>query len=162
MYFEFARDNFLRRTAEPHHASDLHERFESALRNTATTWQQTVERRLCRLGVSRVCWMTIAAASRSSTPLSQSNLADMLAISRASMVHTIDRLVKDGLLKRESAASNRRLKRIVVTDAGLHLYFLAMDEMAAARRKILAIIDLENIVHMTELLEALQESLRPS
>jgi MarR family transcriptional regulator for hemolysin len=160
MYFEFARDNSLRMTAKPHHASDLHERFERALRNTAMTWQQAVERRLRRLGVSRVCWMTIAAASQSSTLLSQSNLADMLAISRASMVQTIDRLVKDGLVKRESPASNRRLKRIVVTDAGMHLYFLARDEMAAARREMLAIIDLEKLVHLTELLETLQEPLR--
>ena len=162
MYFEFARDNSLRMTAEPPQASDLHERFECALRNSAMTWRQAVERRLRRLGVSRVCWMTIAAASQSSTPLSQANLADMLAISRASMVRTIDRLVKDGLVKRESPASDRRLKRIVVTDAGMHLYFLVRDEMAAARREMLAIVDLEKLVHLTELLETLQRPLRPS
>jgi MarR family transcriptional regulator, transcriptional regulator for hemolysin len=162
MHFEFARDNRVRMTAEPSHASDLYERFESALRNTATTWRQALERRLRRLGVSRVCWMTIAAASRSRAPLSQSNLADMLAISRASMVHTIDRLVKDGLVRRESSASDRRLKRIVVTDAGMHLYFLIKDEVAAVRRQMLAIVELEKLVHLTELLEKLQEPLRPT
>jgi MarR family transcriptional regulator, transcriptional regulator for hemolysin len=162
MYFEFARDNFLRMTGEPHHGSGLHERFERALRNAAMTWRQAIERRLRRLGVSRVCWMTIAAASQSSTPLSQSNLADMLVISRASMVHTIDRLVQDGLVKRESLASDRRLKRIVVTDAGMHLYFLVRDEMAALRGEMLAIVDLERLVQLTELLETLQEPLRPS
>jgi MarR family transcriptional regulator, transcriptional regulator for hemolysin len=162
MYFEFARDNSFRMTAEQPHASDLHERFECALRNTAMTWRQVVQRSLRRLGVSRVCWMTIAAASQSSTPPSQSNLADMLSISRASMVDTIDRLVKDGLVKRESPASDRRLKRIVVTDAGMHLYFLIRDEMAAARREMLAIVDLEKLVQLTELLETLQESVRAS
>jgi MarR family transcriptional regulator for hemolysin len=162
MYFEFARDNSLRMTAESPRAADLHERFECALRNTAMTLRQAVERRLCRLGVSRVCWMTISAASRSSTPPSQSNLAEMLAISRASMVHTIDRLVKDGLVKRESPAAGGRLKRIVVTDAGMHLYILVRDEMAAARREMLAIVDLEKLVHLTELLETLQERWRSS
>jgi MarR family transcriptional regulator, transcriptional regulator for hemolysin len=162
MYFEFASDNSLRMTAEPPHASDLHKRFECALRNTAMTWRRAVERRLRRLGLSQTCWMTIAAASQSSTPLSQANLADMLDISRASMVHTIDRLVKDGLVKRESPASDRRQKRIVVTDAGMHLYFLVRDEMAAARREMLAIVDLAKLVHLTELLEILQEPLRPS
>jgi len=162
MYFEFTRDNSLRMTAESPRACDLHERFECALRNTAVTWRQAVERRLRRLGVSRVCWMTISAASRSSTPLSQSNLAEMLAISHASMARTIDRLVKDGLVKRESPVSDRRLKRIVVTDAGMHLYFLARDEMAAARREMLAIVSLEKLVHLTELLETLQEPWRPS
>jgi MarR family transcriptional regulator for hemolysin len=159
MYFEFARDNS---TAESPRASDLHERFECALRNAAMTWRQAVERRLRRLGVSWVCWMTISAASRSSTPLSQSNLAEILAISHASMVHTIDRLVKDGLVKRESRASDRRLRRIVVTDAGMHLYFLVRGEMAAARREMLATVDLEKLVHLTKLLETLQEPWRPS
>jgi MarR family transcriptional regulator for hemolysin len=161
MYFEIARDNFLRMTAESCPASDLYERFESALRNTATIWRQAVERRLRRLGVSPVCWLTIAAASQSRAPLSQSNLADMLAISRASMVHTIDRLVKDGLVRRESSASDRRLKRIVVTDAGMHLYFLIKDEVAAVRRQMLAIVELEKLAHVTEVLEKLQEPLRP-
>jgi DNA-binding MarR family transcriptional regulator len=71
----------------------------------------------------------------------------MLAISRASIVHTIDRLVKDGLVKRETSASDRRLKRIVVTDVGMHLY-------------VLAIVELEKLVQLTELLETLQEPLR--
>jgi len=162
MFFEFARSDVLRMTGEASHASDLHERFESALRNTATTWRQAVERRLRRLGVSRVCWMTIAAAAQARTPLSQSNLADMLAISRASMVHTIDRLVRDGLVKRESSPSDRRLRRIIVTDAGMHCYFLVRDEVAAARREMLAILELEKLVHLTELLETLQKPLRPS
>jgi MarR family transcriptional regulator, transcriptional regulator for hemolysin len=162
MYFEFARDNSLRMTAQSSRASDLHERFECALRNTAMTWRQAVERRLRRLGVSRLCWMTISAASQSSTALSQSNLIEMLAISRASMAHTIDRLVKDGLVKRESPASDKRLKRIVVTDAGMHLYFLVRDEMAATRREMLAIVDLEKLANLTELLETLQEPRRTS
>jgi hypothetical protein len=41
--------------------------------------------------------MTIAAASQLRSSLSQSELADMLSISGASMVHMIDRLVTAGL-----------------------------------------------------------------
>jgi MarR family transcriptional regulator for hemolysin len=162
MFFEFARDNLLRMSGAPSQGSDLDERFESALLNTAMAWRQALERRLRRLGVSRVCWMTIAAAMQARAPLSQSILADALAVSRASMVHTIDRLVKGGLVKRESSASDRRLKRIVVTDAGAHLYSVLKDEMAAVRRQMLAIVEQEKLGHLTELLETLQEPLRPS
>jgi MarR family transcriptional regulator, transcriptional regulator for hemolysin len=162
MFFEFARDNCLRMTGESSNASSLDERFETALRNTAMAWRQAVDRRLRRSGVSRVSWMTIAAATQARSPLSQSALADTLAVSRASMVHTIDRLVRDGLVKRESSASDRRLKRIVVTDAGVHLYLLIKDEVAAIRRQMLAILEPEKLVHLTELLEKLQEPLRSS
>jgi hypothetical protein len=109
MYFEFARENSPRMTAQLPRASDLHELFECALRNTAMIWRQAVERRLRRLGVSRLCWMTISAA-----------------------------------------------------DAGMHLYFLVRDEVAAARREMLAIVDLEKLVNLTELLETLQEPRRTS
>jgi MarR family transcriptional regulator for hemolysin len=162
MYFEFGRDNFHRMSGASAHGSDLDERFESALLTTATAWRQAVERRLRRLGVSRVCWMTIAAAMQARAPLSQSALADTLAISRASMVHTIDRLAKSGLVKRESSVSDRRLKRIVVTDAGAQLYSRLKDEMAAVRRQMLAIVELAKLVHLTEVLETVQEPLRPS
>ena len=143
-------------------AFDLEERFENALRKTATAWRQAVDHRLRRLGVSRVYWMTIAAAMQARAPLSQSNLADALAMSPTSMVQTIDCMVKDGLVKRESSASDRRLRRIVVTDAGAHLYSLLKDEVAAIRRQMLAMVEMEKLVHLTELLEKLHEPLRPS
>jgi MarR family transcriptional regulator, transcriptional regulator for hemolysin len=162
MFFEFTRGNSLRMIDECRLAFDLDERFENALRNTATALRQTVDRCFRRLGVNRMSWLTIAAATQARSPLSQSALADTLAVSRASMVHTIDRLVKDGLVKRESSASDRRLKRVVVTEAGAHLYFLLRDEVATVRRQMLAIVELENLVHLTELLEKLQAPLRPS
>jgi MarR family transcriptional regulator, transcriptional regulator for hemolysin len=143
-------------------AFDLEERFENALRKTATAWRQAVDHRLRRLGVSRVYWMTIAAAMQARSPLSQSTLADALAISPTSMVQTIDCMVKDGLVKRESSASDRRLKRIVVTDAGAHLYSVLKDEVAAIRRQMLAMVELEKLIHLTDWLEKLQEPLRPS
>ena len=162
MFFEFTRGNSLRMIDESRNAFDLDERFETALRNTATAWRQAVDSRLRRLGVSRAGWLTIAAAMQARSPLSQSALADGLAISRASMVKIIDCLVKNGLVKRESSASDRRLKRIVVTEAGAHLYFLLKDEVAAVRRQMLAIVELEKLVHLTELLEKLQGPLQPA
>jgi DNA-binding MarR family transcriptional regulator len=162
MFFEFSRGNSLRMIDESRVALDLDERFENALRNTATAWRQAVDRRLRRLGVNRMSWMTIAASTQARLPLSQSALADTLAVSRASMVHTIDRLVKSGLVRRESSGSDRRRKRIVVTEAGAHLYSLLKGEVAAVRREMLAIVELEKLVHLTELLETLQEPLQPS
>jgi MarR family transcriptional regulator for hemolysin len=162
MFFEFTRGDVPRTIEETRHAQDLEERFEKALRNTEISWRRAIDHRLRRLGVSRASWMTIAVATQARSPLSQSMLADALAISRASLVKTIDRLVKDGLVKRVPSASDRRLKRIVVTEVGTHLYLLAKDEVAAIRRQMLAIVEREKIAHLTELLEKLQEPLRPS
>jgi MarR family transcriptional regulator for hemolysin len=162
MFIEFSRASSLRMIDESRHALAVDERFENALRNTAMAWRQALDRRLRRLGVSRRGWMTIAAAVQARSPLSQSNLADALTISRASMVQTIDGLVQGGFVRRESLASDRRQKRIVVTENGARLHSLLKDEVAAVRRQILSVVELEKLVQLTELLEKLQEPLRPS
>jgi DNA-binding MarR family transcriptional regulator len=155
MFFEFTRGDSLRMIDESRPAFDPEERFENALRNTALAWQQAVDRRLRRLGANRMGWMTIAAATQAASPLSQIGLADTLGVSPASMGRTIDRLVKDGLVKRERSAADRRLNRVVVTDAGMHFYLLKKDEVAAGRRELLAGVELEELVHLTEWLEKL-------
>ncbi len=83
----------------------------------------------------------------------------MLSVSGASMVRMIDRLVKDGLAMREPSISDRRVNRIVITDAGHRLYAVLKDEAAAVRRELLAGMELEKLAHLTELLEQMQSIL---
>ena len=142
-------------------ATDLAERFENALYNIARSWRHAVDRRLKYWGISMAGRMTIAAASQVRSPLSQSELADMLSVSGASMVHMIDRLVKDGLVVREPSMSDRRVNRIVITDAGHRLYAVLKDEAAAVRQELLARIELEKLAHVTELLEQIRYILEP-
>jgi len=148
-------------TEGPGNAADLAERFENALYHIARDWRHAVDRRLKYLGVSMARWMTIAAASQVRSPLSQSELADMLSISGASMVHMIDRLVTAGLVIREPSTSDRRVNRIVITDAGHRLCAELKKEAAAVRQQLLASIELEKLAHLTELLEQLQCIFRP-
>jgi MarR family transcriptional regulator for hemolysin len=140
----------------PGNATDLAERFENALYNIARSWRHAVDRRLKYLGISTAGWMALAAASQVRSPLSQSELADMVSVSGASMVHMIDRLVKDGLVIREPSLSDRRVNRIVITDAGRRLYAVLKDEAAAVRRELLASVESEKLAHLTELLEQMQ------
>jgi MarR family transcriptional regulator, transcriptional regulator for hemolysin len=145
----------------PGNATDLAQRFENALYNIARSWRHAVDRRLKYWGIGMASWMAIAAASQVRSPLSQSELAVMLSVSGASMVHMIDRLVKDGLAIREPSISDRRVNRIVITDAGHRLYAVLNDEAAAVRQELLASIELEKLAHLTELLEQLQCILQP-
>jgi MarR family transcriptional regulator for hemolysin len=140
----------------PDNAADLADRFESALHNAARGWRHAMDRRLKYFGISVAGWMTIAAASQVRSPLSQSELADMLSVSRASMVHMIDHLVKAGLVIREPSISDRRVNRIVITNAGHRVYAESKKLATAVRQQLIAGIDLEKLVHLTELLEQLQ------
>lgn len=136
--------------------SDLEERFSDALHSTSRSWRQAVDRKLKYLGVSQASWMTIAIAAKAHSPLSQSELADKLAVEGATMVAMIDRLVKAGLVVRQASTTDRRIKRIVLTDAGLKIYDKVKAEAVALRKELLANTDPKRLLIATELLEGLQ------
>jgi MarR family transcriptional regulator for hemolysin len=136
--------------------SDLEERFSDALHSTSRSWRQAVDRRLKYLGVSQASWMTIAIAAKARSPLSQSELADKLAVEGATMVAMIDRLVKAGLIVREASTADRRIKRVVLTPEGLNIYEKVKAEAAALRQELLANTDHKKLLLATELLEGLQ------
>jgi MarR family transcriptional regulator for hemolysin len=137
--------------------ADVEERFANALYGTARVWRQAIDRRLKYLGVSQASWMTIAVAAKAREPLSQSELADRLAVEGATMVAMVDRLVKAGLVKREPSTADRRIKRVVVTEAGYRLFGAVQTEAAAVRKELLSKLDPKKLEAATDLLEALQD-----
>lgn len=136
--------------------TELGERFSGALHNTSRAWRQALDRRLKYLGVSQASWMTIAMAAKAASPLSQSELADRLGVEGATMVAMVDRLVKAGLVVREPSTTDRRIKRVVLTEAGKLLYGKVLAEAAAFRKELLVDFDPKKLLVATELLESLQ------
>jgi MarR family transcriptional regulator for hemolysin len=136
--------------------SELEERFSDALHSTSRSWRQAVDRRLKHLGVSQASWMTIAIAAKARSSLSQSELADKLGVEGATMVAMIDRLVKAGLVLREASTTDRRVKRVVLTPAGLKIYEKVKAEAVALRKELLSDTDPKKLLMATELLEGLQ------
>jgi len=136
--------------------ADLEERFSSALYNTSRACRQALDRRLKYLGVSQASWMTIAVVAKAHEPLSQSELAQGLGVEGATMVAMVDRLVKAGFVLREPSATDRRIKRVVLTADGAALYNKVRTEAIAFRKELLAGIDPKKLLAATELLENLQ------
>jgi len=136
--------------------NDLEERFSGALHNASRAWRQALDRRLKYLGVSQASWMTIAVAAKAHGPLSQSELADRLGVEGATMVAMVDRLVKAGLVIRQPSTTDRRVKRIVLTEAGNLLYDKVRAEAASFRKDLLANMDPKALLIATELLEGLR------
>ena len=136
--------------------SELEERFSGALHNTSRAWRQALDRRLKYLGVSQASWMTIAVAAKAREPLSQSELAESLGVEGATMVAMVDRLVKAGFVIREPSTTDRRVKRILLTEAGNLLYDKVRAEAATFRKELLANVDPKKLLAATELLEGLE------
>ena len=134
----------------------LEERFSIALHTTARTWKAAINRRLKYLGLSQASWTTIAAIAKADYAKSQIELANELGVEAATMVAMIDRLAKAQLITREPSPHDRRIKLIVLTEAGAQLYSKVRAEADKFRHEILADIDPAKLVMATELLEHLQ------
>jgi len=139
--------------------AELEERFSAALHSTSRAWRQALDRRLKYLGVSQASWMTIAVAAKAREPLSQSELAESLGVEGATMVAMVDRLVKAGFVVREPSTTDRRVKRILLTQSGNLLYDKVRAEAATIRQELLADVDPKKLLAATELLESLEGTL---
>ncbi len=135
--------------------SSIDERFSAALHGSARQWRLLIDRRLKDLGVSQAGWMTITMAAKAKEPLSQSELAAAVGVEGATMVAMLDRLAKAGLIERVPSETDRRVKRVTVTAAGMALYQEVKKEANAVRKELLAGVDPAVLLAATELLEAL-------
>jgi MarR family transcriptional regulator for hemolysin len=136
--------------------NSIEERFSLALHNTARAWRQALDRRLRHLGVGQAAWLAIAAVARARTPMSQADLAASLGVEAPTVVAMVDRLVKGGYVRREPSEADRRIKRVLLTQAGQDLYAQVRAQADIFRHELLAHLDKAQLQAATKMLEQLQ------
>ena len=134
----------------------LDERFSKALHSSARGWRHAVDRHLKASGLTQAGWMAVAAAAAAESPLSQTELAQVLGVEGATMVAMVDRLVTAGMVRREPSLTDRRVKLVVVTRQGQELYARVKIEADAVRKVLLKDIDRAQMKVAIEVLEQLQ------
>jgi len=136
--------------------SPLGERFSAAVHNTARGWRLLIDKQLKHLGIGQAGWMTIAMIAKSTEPMSQRALADLVGVEGPSMVSMLDRLEREGLVTRAPSPTDRRVKLVHLTEAGTALYKQVKEQANAVRGALLGDIDPAQLKAATELLELLR------
>ncbi len=77
-----------------------------------------MEQTLDAVGLSPARYEVLAALASADTPLALSDLASRLSCVRSNMTQLVDRLEADGLVRRVSDATDRRVVRAELTEAG--------------------------------------------
>lgn len=132
------------------------ERFSAALHATARSWRLALDARLKDLGVGQAGWMTIAMIAKAEEAPSQRVLADLLGIEGPSVVSMLDRLERDGLVRRAPCPLDRRVKLAHLTDDGRALYARVRKEADAFRLAMLEGVPEETLADAADLLEQLR------
>jgi MarR family transcriptional regulator for hemolysin len=86
--------------------------FGFLLGGTARAWRLKLDERLKPMGLSQARWRTLFYLSRAREPLTQSQIAQDLAIEEPSLVTLLHRLEKQGWVIRKSSARDRRCKTV--------------------------------------------------
>ncbi len=133
--------------------------FALALHDTARAWRHALDRRLKALGLSQASWMSIAFLAKATVPLTQTELAHCLSVEQPTVVSMLDRLQRAGLVRREMDASDRRIRRVLLTHQGQEVYAEVRRIATDFRHEKLKELDVNVLRQMTELLQHLQQTL---
>jgi MarR family transcriptional regulator for hemolysin len=132
------------------------ERFTVALHYAYRGWRAALDRGLRDLGISQAGWVAVAYVAKAEAPLSQSELANQVGVEAATMVSTLDRLEKAGLVERVASETDRRVKHLKVTPAGQAIYDKVKARADAIRADVIGKLPPDELAQATRLLEKLQ------
>jgi MarR family transcriptional regulator, transcriptional regulator for hemolysin len=93
---------------------DTSRNFGFILHDVARLLRTTFDRRVKGLGLTRSQWWVLTHLFRNNG-VNQSDLADTLEIEKATLGRLLDRLEAKSWVRRESDASDRRVKRVFLT-----------------------------------------------
>lgn len=95
----------------------LRERFGFALSRVARIWRRHLDQRLAPRGISYARWVTLVYLQRGGAGMQQRELADFMGIEAPTLVRTLDRLERLGLIERRPHPEDRRAKSVHLTAA---------------------------------------------
>jgi len=137
---------------------DLTRNFGFILNDVARLLRTAFDRRVKSLGLTRSQWWVLNHLFRNDG-VTQSELADILEVEKATLGRLLDRLEAKGWVRRESHADDRRAKRVFLTEE-VEPALKAMRAAAAdLRRDALAGLSAEDQSRFVDALLAIKANL---
>ncbi len=115
----------------------LNEQFAESMFLTTHTWRIALDRQLRPMGFTLSRWMLLMHLSRNDG-CTHKELAQSMGIESATLVRLVDRMEKEGLLKRCSSETDRRVKHLRLSDAGIASVEKIRACAADLRKKVLS------------------------
>ena len=137
---------------------NLERNFGFILNDVARLLRVTYDRRIKALGLTRSQWWVLTHLYRNDGT-TQSELADVLEVEKATLGRLLDRLETNGWVRREADAHDRRAKRVYLTEE-VEPAMLNMRKIAAGvRRDALQGLSAEQQDHFLDTLLAIKANL---
>ena len=132
--------------------------LSSGLLCAGRQWQRMADHRLQPLGISVACAMPLLMIQRAGGGIRQITLAQQLGMEGPSLVRLLDKLCADGLVRRQSDASDRRAKLLWLTDQGEGLVERLEETLIRLREEVFGAMDEQELRTALKLWQLLGEA----
>lgn len=132
----------------------------SLVGSTAKVLSREFDAALAAVGGSRPTWLVLLSL-KTAGHRTQGELAAAVGIRQPTLSHHLDGLERDGLVRRERAADNRRVQHVTVTEAGEALFLRLRRAAGAFDGRLRAGLDDTEVAELRRLLAALEENAPP-
>ncbi len=130
------------------------------LARTARVATQAFERAMAEAGSTASAWQVLVLV-RSQRWGAQSEMAEAMGISGATLTHHLNALEDQGLVRRWRESSNRRVQHVELTEAGIELFDRLRKVATRHDQRLRAQLSDEETARLAELLDKLQAGLEP-
>lgn len=127
---------------------------------TAKVLSREFDAALAAVGGSRPTWLVLLSL-KTEGHRTQGELAGAVGIRQPTLSHHLDGLERDGLVRRERTADNRRVQHVTVTEAGEALFLRLRRAAGAFEGRLRAGLDDAEVAELRRLLAQLTENAPP-
>src|ERR1700751_2798217 len=120
---------------------------------------QAFERAMAQAGGSVSTWQVLLLV-RSANWDTQSEMAEQLGITAATLTHHLNALERKGLVRRWREDDNRRVQRVELTDEGVELFNRLREVAVAHDRMLRSRLTDDEVEQLGELLKKLEAGVR--
>lgn len=128
------------------------------LARTARVVSQAFERAMSEAGGSAAAWQVLLLV-RSEQWGTQAKIAEAMGITGATLTHHLNALEAQGLVRRWREASNRRVQRVALTDAGAELFERLREVAVKHDQRLRSALDEDELAQLGALLDKLRAGL---
>src|SRR3982751_1931836 len=128
--------------------------------STAKLLSREFDAALAAVGGSRPTWLVLLSL-KTAGHRTQGELAEAVGIRQPTLSHPLDGLEREGLVRRERTADNRRVQRVTVTEAGEALFLRLRRAAASFDGRLRAGLGEDDVAELRRLLSQLAENALP-
>lgn len=131
----------------------------SDLARLVRVWRPLIDHRLKPLELTQTHWVTLHNIHQLPPEQSQIQLAKAIGIEQPSLVRTLDQLEEKGLISRQTCASDRRAKRIKLTEKAEPLINEMEEVIGKTRDEILSGVSKQEVETLLHLIRKLEQNI---